>query len=99
MNLRPRDQHEALQPARQRPVTDACKPRYAARAGSAGAWSQGVRALGRRYARYRGLAKTHVPHSRIAMALTMVRVVAWVQGLPRATTRQSSFARLVASLG
>ncbi|NTV64792.1 MAG: IS1182 family transposase [Oscillochloris sp.] len=99
LKLQPRDPHEALQRARLRQVTEAFKQLYAARAGIEGCLSQGVRAFGLRYARYRGQAKTHLQHIRIAIAINIVRVVAWVQGIPRATTRQSSFARLVASLG
>ncbi len=34
----------------------------------------------------------------IAVAMNILRVVAWVQEVPRATTRVSPFARLVASL-
>jgi transposase len=99
LKLQPRDQHEALQAARQRQVTDAFKQLYTARAGIEGTLSQGVRAFGLRYARYRGHAKTRLQHILIAIAVNIVRVVAWVQDIPRATTRQSSFARLVASLG
>jgi len=99
MRLRPQDQHEALQTARKRQATAAFKQLYAARAGIEGTLSQGVRAFGLRYARYRGLAKTHLQHILIAIAINSVRVVAWVQDIPRETTRQSSFARLVASSG
>ncbi len=97
--MQPRDQHEVLQRARQRQVTAAFKQLYAARAGIEGCLSHGVRAFGLRTARYRGQAKTHVQHILIAIAVNIVRVVAWVQDIPRTTTRQSSFARLVASLG
>jgi transposase len=99
LKLQPRDQQEALQRARLRQVTEAFKQLYAARAGIEGCLSQGVRAFGLRYARYRGQAKTHLQHILMAIAINIVRVVAWVQDIPRATTRQSSFARLVASLG
>lgn len=99
MRLRPQEQHDALQAARKRQVTAAFQELYAARSGIEGTLSQGVRAFGLRVARYRGQAKTHLQHILIAIAINLVRVVAWVQGLPRATTRQSSFARLVASLG
>ncbi len=99
MKLRPRDQHEALPAARQRQVTEAVMQWYAVRSGMEGTLSQGVRAFGLRVARYRGQAKTHLQHILVARAINLVRVVAWVQEIPRATTRQSSFARLVASLG
>jgi transposase len=99
MKLRPRDQHAALQAARQRQATEAFKQLYAIRAGIEGCLSQGVRAFGLRTARYRGQAKTHLQHILIAIAINIVRVVAWVQEIPRAKTRTSSFARLVATLG
>ncbi len=99
MKVRPRDQHMALQTARRRQVTEAFKQLYAGRAGIEGSLSQGVRAFGLRYARYIGHAKTHLQHILIAVAMSIVRVVAWAQDIPRAKTRTSSFARLVATLG
>jgi transposase len=98
MKLRPRDQHEALQTARQRQTTEAFKQLYAGRAGIEGTLSQGVRAFGLRYARYLGQAKTHLQHILIAVAINIVRLVAWIREIPRATTRTSPFARLVATL-
>lgn len=99
LRIRPRDQHEALQAARKRQVSDAFKELYAGRAGIEGSLSQGVRAFGLRRSRYIGQAKTHLHHTLIAVAINIVRVVAWVQDIPRAATRVSPFARLVASLG
>jgi transposase len=98
MKLRPRDQHEALQAARHRQTTEAFKQLYAARAGIEGTLSQGVRAFGLRYANYIGQAKTHLQHILIAIAINIVRVVAWVWDIPRTTTRISPFARLVATM-
>ena len=49
--------------ARQRQQTAEFAARYAPRAGIEGTLSQGIRAFGRRKARYRGLAKTHVSTS------------------------------------
>ena len=97
MKLRPRDQHEALQVARQRQTTEAFKQLYAGRAGIEGTLSQGVRAFGLRHAKYIGQAKTDLQHILIAIAINIVRVVAWIWEIPRTTTRQSPFARLVAS--
>ena len=98
MRLRPREQHEALQTARRRQLTEAFKQLYAVRAGIEGALSQGVRAFGLRAARYRGQAKTYLQHLLVAVAMNIVRVAAWAEGIPRAQTRQSSFARLVAAV-
>ncbi|HRF61628.1 MAG TPA: IS1182 family transposase [Candidatus Competibacter sp.] len=98
LRLRPREQHEALQTARRRQLTEAFKQLYAVRAGIEGALSQGVRAFGLRAARYQGQAKTYLQHLLVAVAMNIVRVAAWAEGIPRAQTRQSSFARLVAAV-
>ena len=98
LRLRPREQHEALQTARQRQITEAFKQLYAVRAGIEGALSQGVRAFGLRVARYRGQAKTHLQHLLITVAMNIVRVVAWAEGIPRAKTRLSTFARLATTM-
>lgn len=98
MRLRPREQHEALQTTRRRQLTEAFKQLYAVRAGIEGALSQEVRAFGLRAARYRGQAKTYLQHLLVAVAMNIVRVAAWAEGIPRAQTRQSSFARLVAAV-
>ena len=98
LRLRPREQHEALQTARRRQLTEAFKQLYAVRAGIEGALSQEVRAFGLRAARYRGQAKTYLQHLLVAVAMNIVRVAAWAEGIPRAQTRQSSFARLVAAV-
>ena len=98
MKLRPRDQHEALHVARKRQTTEAFKQLYAARAGIEGTLSQGVRAFGLRHTKYIGQAKTHLQHILIAIAINIVRVVAWIWEIPRATTRLSPFVRLVATM-
>jgi transposase len=98
LRLRPREQYEALQRARKRQVTEAFQELYAGRSGIEGTLSQGVRAVGLRRSRYIGQAKTHLQHILIAIAINLLRVVAWVQDIPRATTRVSPFARFVASL-
>ncbi|MCS6937903.1 MAG: transposase [Roseiflexus sp.] len=90
---------EARHTAWRRHVTEAFKQRAARRAGMEGGRSHGVRAFGLRAARSRGLAKTRVHHILIAVAMNLVRVVAWGHDILRAATRQSSFARLVASCG
>ena len=98
MTLRPREQHVALQMARQRQITDAFKQLSAARAGIEGTLSQGGRACGLRRTRYVGCVKTHLHHILIAVAINIVRAVAWVWEQPRTTTRRSAFARLLATL-
>jgi transposase len=94
LSFKPRRQHELLQWARHREHTDAFKARYAKRAGIEGTISQGTRSFGLRRSRYMGQAKTHLQHMLIAVAMNLARFVAWVNGVPRSTTRTSTFAAL-----
>ena len=74
ITLRPEEQYKALQSARQQAVTDDYKTDYARRAGIEGTLSEGVRAHGLRYARYVGLAKTHLQHLMTATAINFKRI-------------------------
>ncbi|MEU8319620.1 transposase [Nonomuraea sp. NPDC048881] len=56
ITLRPREEHEALQRARQRQSTDEWQQRYAHRAGVEGTIAQGVKGFGLRRSRYRRTA-------------------------------------------
>jgi transposase len=94
ITLRPREQHVALQAARERQTTPAFKLAYAARSGIEGTLSQGVRVCDMRQARYRGLTKTRLQEAIIATAINLLRVIAWLMEVPRSQTRQSAFARL-----
>jgi len=94
LTVRPQDQYQALQAARQRQATETFKTAYAARAGIEGTLSQGIRAFGLRQARYRGLAKVHLQHLLTAAALNLCRMYAWLTEQPRACTRQAAFVRL-----
>ena len=94
LTVRPQDQYQALQAARQRQATETFKTAYAARAGIEGTLSQGIRAFGLRQARYRGLAKVHLQHLLTAAALNLCRMYAWLTQQPRAKTRQAAFVRL-----
>ena len=42
------------------------------------------------------IAKTHLQELLTAIAINLVRVVAWLTEIPRATTRTSAFAALMA---
>lgn len=44
------------------------------------------------------LAKTHLGHILTAVAVNLLRIGAWLAGVPRAKTRQSAFATLMAGL-
>jgi transposase len=59
--------------------------------------SQGVRRCGLRRSRYVGVARTHLGHVLTAAALDFVRVADWLPGTPRAQTRPSPFALLMAT--
>ena len=89
-------EYEALQAARAAHATAAGQQRYARRAGIEGTISQSVRAFGARYTRYRGLSKTHLQQVITAVALTVRRVIAWSDNVPKAAIRTSQFAALAA---
>ena len=69
---------------------------YAARAGIEGTHAQGLRVCGLRRSRYIGQPKTHLQHILSAVAINSLRIAAWLNGAPLASTRQSSFAHLMA---
>jgi transposase len=94
LTLRPKKEHELLQSLRIQQDTPEWKERYSRRAGVEGTISQGVRAFGLRKARYTGLVKVHLQHILTAAAINVVRMVAWLDGVPHATTRTSRFAAL-----
>jgi transposase len=94
LTLRPQPQHEVLLEARKRQSTEEFWEEYQARAGVEGTVSQGVRGFGLRRSRYVGMAKTHLQHLITAVAINVVRLVAWFAGVPKAQTRLSPFARL-----
>jgi transposase len=96
LTLYPQALHEAMSRARERQQTATFAKGYARRAGIEGTISQGVRRCGLRRARYRGTPKVHLQHLLTAASLNLVRVAAWLQETPRADTRHSSFARLMA---
>ena len=96
LRLHSQAEHEALKAARARLGTKQGRRLYARRAGIEGTLSQGVRAFGLRRSRYLGLAKTHLQHVATAAAINLERLAAWFQAVPRATTRTSRFAALVA---
>mgnify|MGYP006201358493 CR=1 FL=1 len=55
-----------------------------------------VRALAHRLTRYRGLEKAHLGHVATAAAMNLSRLVDWLSGVPRETTRTSRFLALAA---
>jgi transposase len=94
VTLQPRAEHEALQAARQRQQTPAFRQAYAKRAGVEGTMAEAAVAHEMRRSRYIGAQKTHLQHILTAVAMNVVRLIAWWEGRPRATTRRSPFAAL-----
>ena len=93
---RPREEHAARHLARERQATAAFAARYRRRAGVAGTIAQGVRACGRRRARYRTLPKVRLEQVAIAVGISLQRLDAWWTGIAPAATRSSHFAALAA---
>jgi hypothetical protein len=68
--------------------------RYAHRAGIEGTIARATRRSDVHHARYRGLAKTHLQHLLTALALNLVRLDAWLSGIPPGGSWASRLARL-----
>lgn len=94
--LLPEPEFVALKQSREREKSPDFPTRYARRAGIEGTISQTVQRADARHARYIGLAKTHLQQILTASAINLVRAVNWLNGIPRAKTRRSHFARLAA---
>ena|SRR5436305_1078696 len=86
--------YEALQAARHHQTTAEFKEHYADRAGIEGTLSQGIRTFDLRRSRYIGLAKTHLQHVLIAVAINLKRVMAWFTHPQPTKRRVSPFAAL-----
>jgi transposase len=98
LTFRNQADHQLLQAARQQQATENWQQRYRRRAGVEGTLSQAVRAFELRRTRYIGLARTHLQHVATAVAINLVRLDAWRQGIPHAATRTSHFAALAPAL-
>jgi transposase len=94
--LQAREQHEILQTTRQHQHTEAFHTEYALRAGVESLMSQGMRAFDLRKSRYIGQARTQLQHILTAVAINLVRLVAWWQHPQHTPARRSAFARLMA---
>jgi transposase len=92
--LQPQEHHEALQRMRGFMASEEARDLYKQRAGIEGTLSQGIRAMGLRHTRYRGLKKTHLQHVATAAAINVARVVNYLNDVPVGGTRLSPFARL-----
>jgi transposase len=95
LQLQPQPEQLALAAARQRQQTPEFRTEYRRRAGIEGTISQDVRTCDARYARYIGLAKTHLQQIAAAVALNCARLADWFLPVARPkTNRRSHFARL-----
>jgi transposase len=95
LTLQPREEHEAIQFARERQKSEEFASLYSDRAGIEGTFSQGVRAFGLRKARYRGLERTHLQELATAASINVGRITNWLNDNPTAATRRSRLAALV----
>jgi transposase len=93
LGLLPREEHEWLAATRIEQRTPEWKQLYNKRAGIEGTISQGVRSVGLRRSRYRGLPKTHLQNVAVACAINLQRLTDYWAGVPPAATRTSAFAR------
>jgi transposase len=98
LTVRTQVDHEALQAARRYQTTKEFKDSYADRAGIEGTLSQGVRVFDLRRARSIGLARTHLQHILSAVAINVVRVMAWLTDPHPTKPRISPFVALASPL-
>ena len=94
LSIRPKEQQLALQTQREVQQTPDWKETYDQRAGIESTHSQAVRRSSLRRSRYIGLDKTHLMNVFIACSLNLVRLDAWLRGVPLAKTRESRFTQL-----
>ena len=94
LTLRSEEVHKTLVKARARQTTKDFKKQYASRAGIEGTISQGTRAFGLRFCRYRGFPKTRLQHIITACAINLVRVWEWWTDAYTFGTTPSRFAAL-----
>lgn len=99
LTLHRQEVHEALHEARRKQDTKEWKRQYALRLGIEGTISQAVRGFGLRRSRYLGLPKTRLRHVLTATAINLVRVDAWLCGVPLALTRSHRATRLRGAIG
>lgn len=96
ISIRPQAQHEALIARRLHEKTAEFKTDYAKRSGIEDSIAQGIRSCDMRRSRYFGEAKTHLAHLMTATAMNLVRILNWLEGLPKSTVQASAFQRLSA---
>lgn len=98
VTVQPRRAYEFQKVARERQVSRDFKKLYKRRAGIEGTIAQAVRGKNMRYARYRGLLKTHLQHLGTAAAINLQRIASWLIGDRPKGARTSPFATPVSPL-
>ena len=98
VTVQPQKTYEIQKAARERHASEDFKELYNRRAGIEGTIAQAVRGKNMRYARYRGLLKTHLQHLGTAAAINLQRIASWLMGDQRKGTRISAFASLVSPI-
>ena len=96
LTLYPKEEYEAQLAARQRQMTESFRVLYGERAGIESTMSQGVRRFGVRYARYIGLARTHLQETASVAAINLARLFNWLTGERPKPNRISPFMALAA---
>lgn len=94
ITFRPREKFEAQQQIRAEQATDGWKQRHTIRAGVEGLISQASARSDIHNARYRGKPKTFLQHVLTAMAINLIRLDAWLAGIPMQGAWASQLARL-----
>src|SRR5215217_1270801 len=94
----PRRQQEAQQRIRAEQSTDDWHRRYALRCGVESLISQASRLSDVHHARYRGKPKTFLQHTLTAMAITLIRLDAWLTGVATTGSWTSRLTRLTQPL-
>jgi transposase len=97
LTLDTQEHYTLMQAARLRQETEALKTAYALRSGVESLISQGVRACELRQARYIGQARTHLQHILTAVAINLMRFIAWLREPHPTPARVSTFTRLAAT--
>lgn len=97
LSFKPQPEYEILQWARQRQHAPDFLATYRKRAGIEGTLSQAVRSFALRRTRYIGLSKTHLQHILSTIAINLIRCIHWLDHVPLALTRVSTFTQLAPS--
>jgi hypothetical protein len=96
LGISPREQHIALQAAREQQQMETSRKQYKRRAGLESNFIQGNRHCDLCHVRYISLAKVDLQRLVTPVAINLIQAMAWLSGNPRAETRMWAFASLLA---